>query len=395
MNIPYELLSEQNTPFFAYDLDTLAKRADDLRETFSGVADIYFAVKANPNLEVLKALRRHVAGLDIASGGEFVAALDAGFEPADLSWAGPAKSRAELLDAAQAGAAINVESLRELEFLTSRTGHRPRVRLRLNPRETIRAFASPVTGGPSPFGIDVEELGAAAEIVRPAGNGLEFLGIHIHAGSQNPSAAAFFEHVVTAFDCAEILLRDHGLACRQINLGGGFGASLDARRLAQKIAAALPKLSGALGHQPRLILEPGRYLAGPCGVYGARVIRTKLSRGKRFAILDGGINHLLGISPSFQSGPPPKIENVSRPDARPVEVTLVGPACTALDVLARDVVIAEPAEEDLLLFHGQGAYGWSLGAVLFLSHPSAQELLIQDGKLRLVRPSRYVSQHLV
>jgi diaminopimelate decarboxylase len=176
--------------------------------------------------------------------------------------------------------------------------------------------------------------------------------------------------------------QDHGLELRQIDLGGGLGvpygpdqSPLDAALLGEGLAALLQAHAWFTGE---LILEPGRFLAAPCGVYLARVIRVKESRGTRFAILEGGINHLL--RPLLTGEPfPVKAVDKAGPTAR---ITLAGPLCTSLDRLGEVDLPEGLAPGDLLAFGMTGAYGLSEGMTHFLSHPVPPEVWVDGSALQ-------------
>jgi len=167
----------------------------------------------------------------------------------------------------------------------------------------------------------------------------------------------------------------HGLRFEQIDLGGGLGIPYAPGEAPLDAAALGGGLSELLARHPwfpgELILEPGRFLAGPCGVYLARVVRIKESRGARFAILEGGINHL--IRPLL-TGQPFPVQAVGKgPGA--IAYTLAGPLCTSLDRLG-EVVLPELAAGDLLAFGATGAYGLNEGMTHFLSHPVPPEIWV-------------------
>jgi diaminopimelate decarboxylase len=176
-------------------------------------------------------------------------------------------------------------------------------------------------------------------------------------------------------DLAQRLREAHGLAFEQIDLGGGLGipyapeeAPLDLARFGQglsQLLAAHPWFTG------ELILEPGRFLAGPCGVYLARVVRIKASRGARFAILEGGINHLIRPLLTGQAFP---VRAVGKGEGK-VPYTLAGPLCTSLDRLG-EVLLPELVPGDLLALGQAGAYGLNEGMTHFLSHPVPPEVWV-------------------
>lgn len=370
------LAAQHGTPFYFYDLAVLRERARRAREALP--ATLLYAVKANPNAEVVRALHGSVAGLDVSSLGEVELALRCGWAPEQLSFAGPGKTPHELAQAVARGVLVSVESVRELEAVAA-LGARARVRLRLNPTQRAQAYRVPMIGGPSPFGIDEEELAVAAERLRSSS--LDFDGLHVHPGGQCTSVGAFAAAAAATLDLAEQLQRVHGLPVRRVNFGGGFGVlgsgeELDVVAVGQRWGAMLTKFRAATGLEIEAVLELGRWLVGPAGLYVARVVSEKRSRGKHFTILDGGMNHHLGATGHLAPEGAPRLPlvNLSRPAAPRVTRTIVGPLCTPLDTFG-EVELAEPRVGDLLAVVGAGAYGYSFSPLQFLGHPLPAEVV--------------------
>lgn len=372
------LAEQHGTPFYLYELSVLRERARRLRAAMP--ARVLYAVKANPNEAVLRALHGLVDGLDVASLGELELALRCGWAPEQLSFAGPGKTQHELEQALRHGVLLSVESIRELEALSPEgKPARPRVRLRLNPAVRTQAYRAPMIGGPSPFGIDEEELQLAAERVRHHERELDFDGIHVHPGGQCTSVGAFAAAAAATLDLAERLHGVHGLPVRTINFGGGFGVlgtgeELDVEAAGKRLGAMLEKYRAATGQHVEAVIEPGRWLVAPAGLYVARVVSEKRSRGRHFVVLDGGMNHHLGATGHLGKLELPLV-NLSRPDAPKVIRTVVGPLCTPLDTLGTDVELAEPQLGDLIGVLFSGAYGYSFSPLHFLGHPLSAEVV--------------------
>lgn len=358
------------TPYFLYDLQLLAARAQLAREAMP--AQLLYAVKANPHPEVLRALRGKVDGLDIASTGELDRALAAGWAPQQLSFTGPGKGGAALERAVRLGVVVNVESLRELDAVAALGAPRPKVRLRLNPTFRPRAWRVPMTGAPSPFGIDEEELPAVLERLHRHREALDFDGLHLHPGGQCTSMGAFAAAAAATLDLVERVHRE--VPVHRVNFGGGWGVvggeALDVRAAGAKLLAMLERFRAATGAPLEAIVEPGRWLVGPAGLYVARVVSVKRSRGTLFAVLDGGLNHVARAA----AEPSPAWRNLTRPLAPPTRCTLVGPLCTPFDVVGAQLELAEPQVGDLLGWEGAGAYGLTYSPTRFLSHPEPLEL---------------------
>jgi diaminopimelate decarboxylase len=369
-----EIASELGTPFYLYDLDLARARFAAARSALPGVKLLY-ALKANPNLAVARAIAAIADGADVASRGEIARATEAGFRPETLSFAGPGKTERDLREAIALGVAISAESVRELELIARLSSERARVLLRLNPNARVRAFAVPATGVPSPFGIDEDQIAEAAVRVRG------FEGVHVHAGSQCPSARAFLEHAASVLDLAERLEKEHRLASKTINFGGGFGVGereLDVGALGPKLVQMIDRYRTSSEVPAVGAIELGRWLVAPIGTYVARVVSEKTSRGVRFVVLDGGMHHVLSASEAFPGGGRREIVNASRPEAAKERCTIVGPLCTPLDVIGRDVMMPRAEVGDLLAISGMGAYGLSLSPIEFLGHERPKEIVIDS-----------------
>ncbi|MEF8700058.1 MAG: pyridoxal-dependent decarboxylase, exosortase A system-associated [Candidatus Accumulibacter sp. UW20] len=387
------------TPFFFFDAEIVAGRIRAVRAALDGLAQIYFAVKANPNLGLLRALQPVADGVDISSGGELIQAQLAGYDPAAMSFAGPAKTTAELEAAIRAGVGcISAESVREIEEcagIAERLGRPARLLLRVNPAAPNRAYGLKMGGKPVQFGIDEEDLPDAEACLAAQARHLEFRGIHAYVGSQCFDPTAVVEATINAFRIAAEIERRSGLASRKINLGGGFGVAHSGPRreldLAALADALLPVLATRKARTPAcdLIFELGRYLTAEAGLYVTRVVRTKPSRGKHFVICDGGLNHQLAAAGTFGAalrGNFP-VRNLTRPAATPVSCHIAGPSCNPTDLLGVDTRLPTPAEGDLIGVEMSGSYGLTASPLLFLGRPTPVELVRSAGEIVVGRHS--------
>ncbi|MEO8976749.1 MAG: alanine racemase, partial [Casimicrobiaceae bacterium] len=212
------------TPFYAYDRSVLDRRIAELRAALPASIQLHYAMKANPMPALVAHMARLVDGLDVASGGELVVALGSGVNPHEISFAGPAKSVAELDQAVAAGILVNVESFREIRLLgaaAERSGRPARVAVRVNPDFELKSSGMKMGGGPRQFGIDAEQVPKALADI--ADRGLAFEGFHIFSGSQNLRADAICEAQSKTLELAVRLANDAPSPVRSVNLGGGFG----------------------------------------------------------------------------------------------------------------------------------------------------------------------------
>ena len=377
------------TPFYAYDRALLRQRVSVLRQVLPALVKLHYAMKANPFAPVVCFMAGLVDGIDVASGGELQVALNAGAPPAEISFAGPAKKATELRQAVAAGVLINVESMREVELLGAignALGATPRVAVRVNPDFELKGSGMKMGGGPKQFGVDVEVV---PDLLRRIGvAGLAFEGFHLFAGSQNLRAESICEAQQKSYELALRLAAVATQPVRFLNLGGGFGIPyfpgerrLDLRPIGDNLAQIAERAGRELP-QAALVIELGRYLVGEAGVYVARVVDRKVSRGQVFLVADGGLHHHLSASGNFgqvvRKNYPVTISPCLRESASHATETasVVGPLCTPLDLLADRMVLPVAQEGDLVVIFQSGAYGASASPQAFLGHPPCAEVLV-------------------
>ncbi|MET3133193.1 diaminopimelate decarboxylase [Oxalobacteraceae bacterium GrIS 1.11] len=374
------------TPFYAYERRHIRQRVAALRAALPAGVQLHYAMKANPMPALVQLMAGLIDGIDVASGGELKTALDTELAPARISFAGPGKSDAELACAVAAGALINLESEQEMERVAltgERLGLTPRVALRINPDFELKYAGMKMGGGARQFGVDEQRVPA---MLRRLGQlGLDFLGFQIFSGSQNLAAAAIAEAQALSVELALRMAPHAPAPLRLLNIGGGFGVpyfpgerALDLDPLAQGLAGLTERLR-LVSPQTRLVLELGRYLVAEAGIYVCRVLERKISRGLVFLITDGGLHHHLAASGNFgqvlRKNYPVAIGNRMLGDARET-VSVVGPLCTPLDLLADRMEMSRAEVGDLVVVFQSGAYGLTASPGAFLGHPAALEVLV-------------------
>ena len=420
------------TPFYVYDTAVVDAQLATLRAVLPAEVRLHYAVKANPFPPLVEHLAQQVEGFDVASGGELAVALEChlprGF---DIGFAGPGKSLEDIRAGVAADVLFQCESVRELRAIAAAgqaAAVRPRVALRINPDIQLRGAGQRMGGGPRPFGIDAEAVPEVLALL--ATLPVDFAGFHFYAGSQMLDAVnvvALLEH---CYACAVALAAHAPAPVRVLNLGGGFGVPYHAGEQVLDVApigAALHQLvvrAATDFPEAQLVLELGRYLVAPAGRYVTRVVDRKVSRGEVFLVCDGGMNHHLAASgnlgqvlrrnfpvqvvkaagclpqKSREQAPShkEKVSQKSREQApshkgedSPVGasllatlssgattevVTICGPLCTPLDVLAQRVELPVAAEGDFVVIGMSGAYGATASPRGFLSHRGPVELLL-------------------
>ena len=369
------LAEAHGTPCFAYSGRVAEAQLRDLRAVLPERVRMAFAVKANSHASLLSRFAALGASFDCASIGELEKVAALALPPGRTFFAGPGKRTPELAKALAMGVRVQAEGWEDLARIDELAQAEVAVNVRVHPAFDIAEGNRIIGGsGPSAFGVDEEDVPAL--LARAATlRHVRIRGLHVFAASNQRDAAKLLAIHGAVLDLARRLRDAHGLAFEQIDLGGGLGVSYASEEAPLDLAAFGQGLSELLERHPwftgELILEPGRFLAGPCGVYLARVVRVKESRGTRFAILEGGINHLLR---PLLTGQPFPVKAVGKA-AGELAFTLAGPLCTSLDRLG-DVRLLELAPGDLLAFGTTGAYGLSEGMTHFLSHPVPPEVWV-------------------
>jgi diaminopimelate decarboxylase len=386
--MPLSRLAERvgQTPFFAYDRRLLAARAGQLRQALPAGIKLHYAMKANPMPAVVACMARLVDGIDVASAGELKVALDAGADPAEISFAGPGKRDPELRQAVAAGVLVNVESMRELPVLAAASqalGLPARVAIRINPDFELKGSGMKMGGGPKQFGIDAEAVPDALQWI--GREGLAFEGFHLFAGSQNLRAESICDAQRQSYALALRLAEHARTPVRFLNLGGGFGIPYfpgEQRLDLAPIGANLAALQGrARSEMPEVsfVIELGRYLVGEAGIYVTRIVDRKVSRGQVYLVADGGLHHHLAASGNFgqvvRKNYPATIGNRAGSSDRE-QSSVVGPLCTPLDLLADRMDLPVAAIGDLAVVFQSGAYGPSASPAAFLGHPACVEVLV-------------------
>lgn len=403
-----DLAEQFGTPLFVYDQAIMEANVARLREAYPSKFDLFYSIKANPNSEILKCFLKHGCGLEIASAGELYQALKAGCAPERLIFAGPGKTPADLDLAVRSKIGeLHVESIDEaitLNELASRGGRTMNIALRINPIDG-GGGAMQMGGRSSPFGIDEECLEDTVRSVLALPS-LRLTGVHLFMATQILDAEVLLRQYEQGISIARRVARLVPHPLESIDFGGGLGipysskdTPLDRSRLADglhAIAAKLdadPDLCGA-----RAVIEPGRYLVGEAGVYLCQVTRVKQSRGRRFAVIDGGMHHHLAASGNLgqtikRNYPVVVANRIGTAEVSETEV--VGPLCTPLDTLARKANLPPMQAGDLFAVLQSGAYARTSSPHGFLSHDAPAEVMVHEGKASLIRRRGNPHDHLV
>ncbi len=374
------------TPFYLYSSNTLTNHFRAFKTAFADVPHIIcFALKSNSNSAVLRLLGKEGAGADIVSGGELFRALRAGIDPKKIVYAGVGKRRDEIEYALKVGILMfNVESGEELLALDRAANDmhaKARIALRVNPDIDPGTHAYISTGlKENKFGIPIEK---ALEYYQTATSlsYVEVAGVHQHIGSQIIEVQPFVDALTKLVGFVKEL-RSAGIEIKYINIGGGLGITYkdETPPHPRDLSRAIQPLLKACGCT--LVLEPGRALVGNAGILVTRALYHKDTGGKRFLVVDAGMNDL--IRPSLYEAYH-EIKPVVEPAAPKSGVfDVVGPICESGDFLAKDREIPEVEQGDLLAVMGAGAYGFSMSSN-YNSRPRVAEVMVKGNEYFVVR----------
>jgi diaminopimelate decarboxylase len=371
------------TPLLVYDGGRIAGQIARFRAAFPSEVSLHYAVKANPYAPLLETLSSLVDGFDVASAGELGKVAHLGLP---ISFAGPGKRAQELETAIRASVTINLESEGEADralAICEREGLTARLAIRVNPPFGLKGSGQKMGGLPSQFGIDHERVPALIRRIIEAG--ADWHGLHIFAGSQALQAEALIELQRETVGLAAWICEQAGSAAQQVNLGGGFGIPYFAKDQPLNVEMVGTALARTLAERPEILagtkfaIELGRWLVGEAGVYLARIVDRKESRGRTFLVTDGGLHHQLAASGNFgqllRRNYPVAIASRFGAEADE-QVTITGCLCTPLDLLADEAMLPRSEVGDLVAIFCAGAYGLSASPQEFLSQSRAREMLL-------------------
>jgi diaminopimelate decarboxylase len=390
--VPLRRLAEEfGTPLYVYSQGYIEERYRELDRAFRGIDRlICFAMKANSNLAVLRAMANAGAGFDIVSGGELFRAVRAGGDPRKCVFSSVGKTRDEIAYALKLGIyCFNVESEPELRVIADaarRRGLRAPIAVRVNPGVDPHTHHYISTGKhESKFGISIDR---ALEVYREARRfpSLEIRGVQMHIGSQITSTTPFVQAIKKVLPLVGKVRALAPATLRFFDIGGGLGIRYRNERppTAAGFAAAVRPLVQNLGL--RILLEPGRFIVGNAGVLITRVVYVKRTAVKRFVITDAAMNDL--IRPVWY-GSYHDIAPVVSSRRKTITADIVGSVCESGDFFAQGRRITEVRAGELLAIMSAGAYGMTM-ASNYNSRPRPAEVLVSSRRVALARPREKV-----
>jgi len=396
-----DLARRFGTPLYVYSAGTLRGHYRRLAEAFAPLAPwICYSVKVCSNVHILRLMAAEGSGFDRGSGGELYRVLEAGGDPARCCFAGVAKTDDEVRLALERGLGLfNVESEAELENLARlarEAGTPARAALRVNPDVDPQTHRYITTGKrETKFGVDLDRAErvwrtfAASDSARH----VSLEGVHIHIGSQITTVEPYVEAVRKVLGLVE-RLRAAGLRVTTLDLGGGFGINYEDGQALEAAAFARALVPLLQGTDLRLIMEPGRFIAGNAAVLVTAVQYVKAGGDRQFLLCDSGMHHLIRpalygsyhhiwpVEPAGGLVPHGRTKDESLPGTGIVDV--VGPICESSDFLGKDRHLPPVGRGDLLAVFSAGAYGMGMASE-YNGHPRPAEVLVDGAAARLIR----------
>ncbi len=379
------------TPLYVYDGDALANHARKVARQLNAF-ELLYAVKANPASAVLQCITGNGFGADVASLAEFRTAISAGCDPRRIIFGGPGKTADECREIIANRLLVSLESAQEISLLdaeAARAGMRAQVLLRINTSHRPKNAGEYMAGGQSQFGIDEEAVTDVWQSCTT--NTLDLFGIHAHVASQVLDPTAMIGHYARTASIAVRIMQSLNLPLRVINFGGGLGipygpdeGSIDLVEFGIAAHAAIRSVHGIPSDQPRFQLELGRLLVANFGTYLCTIRDVKLSRGRRFVIVDSGFGGFSRPVMPWAQQHQCRVVDSQQSANIDVPTTIVGRSCLPGDVVCKEVTLPEVKTGDLIAVENAGAYGMTMSAVLWGSHISPREVLIANGETLLL-----------
>lgn len=363
---PVEKFKKLDTPFYYYDMELLRNTLETIKkETENRPFHIHYAVKANANPRIMKEIASFGFGVDCVSGNEILKALECGFSPGKIVFAGVGKSDREIeIGLKHDIFCFNVESIPELEVLNSLSegkGKTARVALRINPNVDAHTHKYITTGlEENKFGINERDLPEVLKLINSSPN-IELIGMHFHIGSQITDLSSFEDLCVKIEELQE-WFNKRGIRLSIINVGGGLGINYhhpnhfpmaDFESYFRLFVKNLKLQKGQNLH-----FELGRSVVAPCGSLITRVLYVKKGIQKKFLIVDAGMTDLIrpALYQAFHH-----IENISS-DKEYTTYDVVGPICESSDVFAEQFMLNWAERGDILAIRSAGAYGETMAS---------------------------------
>ena len=373
------------TPFYCYSSNAIINKFKKFESPFRNSDTIIcYAVKANPNIAILKILSNLGAGAEVVSVGELRRALKAGIKAKKIVFSGVGKKFSEIKFAIEKNILqINIESIEELELITKIAKNlrkKVQIGIRINPNIDAKTHAKISTGREEDkFGLNVETAEKIFLNYRSNPN-LDIVGLSVHIGSQIMSLSPFKKAFLKIKNFIKKINKNEKII-KFLDLGGGIGINYKDEKIINfnSYAKIISDISNDLGC--KLILEPGRILVAESGILVTRVLFIKKNKKKTFAIIDTGMNDLLrpALYDAYHD-----IQSIKKGVGKKNLYTIVGPICETADTFAKNKLLNRLNTGEILFFKNVGAYGASMSSS-YNSRPIIMELIIHKKNFSIIR----------
>ena len=400
-----ELAQKHGEPMYVYDGEVIEAQIAKVRAAVPPEIEIFYSMKANPNVSIVALLAGLADGAEVSSLRELYVAQKAGFSPGRIIFVGPSKSEIEIREAVSKQidclVAESEHELRIADRIAGELGLRARVALRINPAFDAAGSKLKMGGSARQFGVDEESAELALRAAKSLQN-IDIIGCQVYLGTRILDHEVAWKNTRYVLELGRGLQEKTGIRMRFIDFGGGLGIpyfagerELDIENFGAEFRSFFTDYSRSMP-ETRFIMELGRYLTAESGVYVTRVQYVKESRGQKFVLVSGGMNHhqaTTSIGTLIKTHFP--MEVLNRMDAeKTTEANICGPLCTPADVLGKAVKMADANAGDLVGILKSGAYGLTASPIKFLSHDHPIEVLVYKGKDFVIRKQSRVEDIL-
>lgn len=388
---------EFGTPFYLYDKKIMESSYEILRDAFPKAVEIFYSIKANPNIAICDAFRSMGTNVEVCSYYEIEAAMLAGFKPENMIFVGPAKSNHEIEKSIMLGINyIICESLNEflrIEKLACKYNRIVKVALRINPSYISKTALLKMGGKASQFGMDEEIVLSNEELFLKSTN-IHICGIHVYNGTRILDANTIAENTKFILDLSKSIQKRWKINFKMVDIGGGIGVPYfkDENEFHVDVLKKLikPIINEYLSEykSQKIILESGRFLIAKAGIFVSEIRDIKVSKGKNIIVTDGGTNcHMaaVGVDSLIKRNFPISLIKRNEKKSSIKKYNISGPLCTPNDLIGKQVELENPEIGDYIIVHNSGAYGPTASPVMFLSHGFPAEVMYRDNKLLLIR----------
>lgn len=395
------LVRDYGSPLYVYEMETVAKRVQELRSRLPKNANIYYSLKSNPLPAIVNRVFEEGCSLEVTSENELAVACKTGIPRSLLLYGGPGKTDNEFENALNSDVTcFSIESwtdLSRLEKVVQSMDTRARVILRINPEQALSSGLV-MSGAPTQFGFEQSILLSGWDQIKHLDSRIDIIGFHIYYGTQMKSTETIIEAATAAIKCVDLICAKVGFIPEVVNLGGGFPWAYAQPQIDTQLGDLSNALNNLIESSPicrkaQLWFESGRYLSASSGTLLTTVLDIKESiENSRFVVVDAGINSLGGMSGigRLPRGYTFLTTTGDEPTEAKEKAVVVGPLCSPLDCMTRKYPMPINLKVgDLLAIPNVGAYGITASLIAFLTKPPACELVLNQGKFEALYQLRY------